>query len=761
MKRFPVFIIVLLSSFIKVFPCGFEPYGEELRYSLFLPEYFDYQDFENFYYNADQFGFYTEYENQYESNVYDWYQFTHKKVPVEDINNCLNHLKYSDIHEQSSNLFLQYLYNNKFLNVIEYIKTAKKCEDFNSFEVEDPWEKDVHLKLKYDTFIKELTQKLEHEKMTWLKRKYAFLTIRTAYYNENPKLIKELFNTYFTKSNKDYLYYWALYYTCFKKSNNELDLAKIMAFSKEKRNATYYHFHSSFRIQKALSKTKDSTEIALLYAYVSVQRLAPNLDYLIKIYENSNKLKILDFLLLREINKIEDWVFTPYYTNYYPITVSYNIRWKDYIDNRFSTNLLRERSEKERRYAQKLLDFVSSVDDTKIMNVPLWKAAEIELLFITRDYQTCLTKIGEFEKKYSHTKSKELIEKLKALCLISNQVPGKAIIKDQIKPIILKYINETPFVFALGRELEFLGNISDGMALISYQNSKTSTYYYFYEYYENNGFKSVFWRGNRQQKSGNLVYFHNYFDYLDFVYSVDDLQKIVTKIETPLTGDFYNKIYSTLVHDKNYLTDMLGTKYIRENRLYEALKIFESLGPQYWEDNYNSWERDRFSDGYYFDQNPFYDIKYTKSFIPHEEKYIVTKLSVIKHLIKYLEIANNPKNENQDYYYFLVANCYLGMSQYGHAWMMRRFNFTTSFMEYNDDSYIDEREYRNGELAQHFYHLAYLHAKTKPFKALCLRMEEYVIDPERKFKKLKKIFPEYYEDLSSCENLELYFKNRR
>jgi hypothetical protein len=82
-------------------------------------------------------------------------------------------------------------------------------------------------------------------------------------------------------------------------------------------------------------------------------------------------------------------------------------------------------------------------------------------------------------------------------------------------------------------------------------------------------------------------------------------------------------------------------------------------------------------------------------------------------------------------------------------------------MEYNDDSYIDEREYRNGELAQHFYHLAYLHAKTKPFKALCLRMEEYITDPERKFKKLKKIFPEYYEDLSSCENLELYFKNRR
>jgi hypothetical protein len=41
----------------------------------------------------------------------------------------------------SSNKFLQYLYKNKLNNVIQYLITAKKCEDVNSFEYDDPWER--------------------------------------------------------------------------------------------------------------------------------------------------------------------------------------------------------------------------------------------------------------------------------------------------------------------------------------------------------------------------------------------------------------------------------------------------------------------------------------------------------------------------------------------------------------------------------------------------------------------------------------------
>ncbi len=759
MKKYLVFTTLLLSSFSKVFSCGYSPYGEDVRYSLFLPEYFNYTDFTAFWYNASLFGFDYEYKNQYESNVNDWYNYVHKKVPIDDINECLNVYKLTDISRNFSNKFLKYLYANKLDNVIQYLIIAKKCEDVNNFEYDDPWERGETKRVDISPFLNKLQQIIEKEKSNYLKRKYAFITIRTAYYNGQQGLINALFQKHFAQGKKDYLYYWALYFNAFKNENASVDIANIMAYSPEKKYACYYYFHDQFNLQNALTNAKTKQEIANVYAYASVQRLEPNLDYLKEIYANSTKSRILDFLLLREINKMEDWIYTPYYTNYLPSLEFSTYWWNDNQGIVYSTEKLRERSEKDRLYARQVLDFVNAVDYSKIKDASLWKAAQIELLFMTRDFQTCLNKIDAFEKQYPNEKSISLIEKIKALCIISSQEVGKAIIKEEAKPIILKNLNDERFLFSIGRELEFRNNLPDAMALIAYGNNVNSLDYYS-SYYMN---KTVEWQGNRQKTSGNLKYFYEYFDYLDFVYSANELQIVINKLNSRMDDDFSKTIYSQLLKDKNHLTDLLGTKYIRENRLVLAERTFKSLGKKYWDDNYNSWERDNYDDYYTFDQNPFYDLKYTESFIPKREKFIVTKLSVTQHLIKYLKLANNPKTKNRDYYYFLVANCYLSMTQYGNSWMMRRFNSTSNFYDEDDDqSYIDEIEYRNGNLAQKYYHLAYETAKTDKFKALCLRMEDYAKENVMSgFKKLKTTYPDYFSDLSSCDNLEEYFKARR
>jgi len=755
MKKFLVFITVLLSS-NYVFSCGYSPYGEDVRYSLFLPEYFNYADFKAFWYNSESFGFDYEYQNQYESNVEDWYSFAKKQVPIDDINECLNTYKLTDISSSSSNKFLQYLYKNKLNNIIQYLITAKKCEDINNFNYEDPWERGEIRKVDVVPFLKKLQQLIEKEKSNYIKRKYAFLTIRVAYYSGDYNLVNSLFKKHFASGKKDYLYYWSLYFNAFKNNNASIDISNIMAYSPEKKYASYFYFNNQFKLESALVNSKTKQEISNVYAYASVQRLEPNLDYLKEIYTNSNKSRILDFLLLREINKIEDWVYTPYYTNYLPSIEFATYWWSESPETVYSTQKLRERSEKDRLYAQQVLDFVNSVDCSKIDNVSLWKAAQIQLLFITRDYETCLQKIDVFVKKYSNEKIVTQIEKIKALCIISNQEVGKAIIKEEVKPIILKYLNDERFLFSLGRELEFRNSLPDAMALIAFGNQKITNSYS--DYYSN----SVEWQGNRLKASGNLKYFYEYFDYLDFVYSANELQIVINKLNTTVEDDFIKIIYSQLLKDKNYLIDLLGTKYIRENRLMLAEKTFKLLSNDYWQENYNAWERDKYEDYYSFDENPFYDLKHTESFIPHNEKFVVTKLSVTQHLIKYLRYANNPKTNNRDYYYFLVANCYLSMTQYGNSWMMRRYTSTSDYNQGNNESYIDEIEYRNGNQAQKYYYLAYKNAKTDKFKALCLRMEDYSKDNiSSKFEKLKKSYPNYFNDLSSCDNLEEFFNSRR
>lgn len=752
MKKYLVFITLLLSNIYTVYCCGFYPYGEELRYSLFLPKYFSHVGFDAFNYHADLLSPELENSIDYSANVYDWFDYTHKKVSLEQIDECLHHLAFTDIHDKSTNQFVQYLYKHKLDAVIRYLIIAKKCEDFNKIDHDDEWERNSPSPLRNSIIMNELNQSITHEKSPYLKRKYAFLILRTAYYTGNLAKTTPIFKEYFEKGKKDYLYYWASFFNCFNKEAPSVDIANIMAYSPEKRYASYYYFHEQFNLKKALATTTAPSDIANLYAYASVQRLDPNLGYLKIIYQNASQSAILDFLLLREINKIEDWVYTPYYTNFSP-AVEFD-SGSDKSDDILSTAVLRARSEKDRLYAKQVLDFIQTIDYKKIKDPLVWKAAEIQLLFITKNYPTCLNKISDFEERYASEKVMEQIEKIKALCMICNQPTGAAVIKEEAKPIILKYLNDKRFTFSIGRELEYRNNLPDGLALMALNNNP-----HLYDYFDN----AMYWQGNRHVYSENLVFFYEYFDYLDFVYSAKALKVMVDKIN-PLTKDkFYLTIYAQLLHDKNYLLDLLGTKYIREEQLQEAERTFKQIGQQYWEENYNAWERDKFEDRYTFDQNPFYDLKHTEPFVSRVEKFEVTKLSVTSHLMKYLALANNPNTKDRDYYYFIVANCYFNMTQYGNSWMMRRFYTSSMRDEYINESYIDEMEYRSNCLAQKYYRLAYEHAKTAKFKALCLRMEDYAKEQtSNKYLKLREQYPQYYDELtSSCIFLETYFKARR
>ncbi|MCF6132012.1 hypothetical protein [Flavobacterium wongokense] len=764
MKKLTVSILLLLSS-INSFGCGYSPYGEDIRYCLFHPDYFNFNAYFPFYYNANQFGLYGYDSDEerttsfYESNILDWYNFAQKKVPLSEIEKFNYHLKLTDISAGCGNAFLDYLYKNKKSKALRYLMFSKKCEDFNTLQTEDVWErKRIDNSAKIEKFYDELFAAYKAESSDYLKRKYAFQCIRFCYYTNDATSINAIFEETFKGSKKDYLYYWSLYFTCFSSdADRDVKIANLFAYSPEKALAVYHYFHESFSLEKALAQAKTKSDVANCYAYASAQKTDRNLENLKIMYGNNANSRILDFLLLREINKIEDWIYTPYYSNYLPSIEETNYYWSG-TEDKITTEVLRQRSEKDRLYAQELLDFVNTVDFSKVNNRVLWKSAQIQLLFMTRKFDECLAKVDAFQKQHSNEKIFQEVEQIKALCLTANQPYGKAIVKDEVKPIYLKYNSNSRFVFALGRELEFLGNLPDGMAMISSIN-KDNQYYMYSE-----GSTGVEWQGNRLKTTDNLSYFYEYFDYLDFVYSANQMQVIVNKLNTDISDDFEKKLYHYLLSDKNYLTDLLGTKYLRENQLNKALVTFRSLSKKYWEENYNPWEHDRYKEELQFDQNPFYSFKYTEDFIPHKEKFIVTKLSVTEHLISYLKKANNPKTADRDYYYFLAANCFLNMDCSGNSWMMRRYQSSSSSYNegYYDVSYIDEKEYRTSQLAQHYYQLAFDQAKTPKFKALCLRMIDYAeFGYPDDFAKMKAAYPDYYSELSSCMNLDSYFNSRR
>ncbi len=761
MKNLLVFILLFLSSVCKITACGYTPYGEDVRYCLFSPKYFNFKEYSGFYYNNFLWGFDTMNDSfsdkiTYESNILDWYRYTKKKVSLEEIVAFNNQLKFTDIHPGNPNAFVQFLYKNHRNDVLKYFRYAKKCEDFNGYMGNNTWERSEDYKeASAAKFSAELYRAYQTEKNLMLKRKYAFQCIRLAYYHGDMATVNRVFHEAFAKAPKDYVYYWSLYFYCFghNAKGNYNDIAELFAYCPEKAFPSQFYFNSEFNLNTALSFAKTPEQIANLYAYASPRIITKNLDKLKIIYQNKPKFRTLDFLLLREINKLEDWIYTPYYTNYSP-----SIEQEDYYSeseaSKITTLTLRARSDKDRLYAQEVLHFVQQADMRKVDNPALWKAAEIQLLFMIQQYDLALAAIKTFERQYPHEKVSAEVAMMKALCLTARQPFGKAVIVNEVQEIIKLHSDNRRFIFALGRELEFKDNLLDGLALISHLNHVWSEI--------GSNADDVEWRGNRLLTSDNLDVFYNYFDYLDFVYAARDLQTIVNGLNRLSPEQKRNQIYQVLLHDKDYLTDLLGTKYIREEQLGRALLTFRSIRKSYWEENYNAWERGRFDEYLEFDSNPFYTLKYTPDFIPRKEKYFVNKLTITEHLIKYLRLANDVNCKDRDYYYFLIGNCYLNMTDMGNSWMMRRYSSYTSYDDtYLNESYIDNLEYRTRIKTTLYYELAYQNAKTDKFKALCLHMMDYAQKQSGgKTGRVIREYPQYFNELSNCIALSTYFNAR-
>jgi hypothetical protein len=776
MKKFLGFIALLASN--SFFACGFYPYGEELRFSFFNPDLMGYHAYSEFYYSANSFmpgEVYRDFDKT--PNELLWVKYCKNKVSYQSVQEVMMGMTLGDIQPNSKNEMLLYLYRNKDFEAINYLKFAKNCEFFNSW-MEDPWERNevqsspVRKKLLNQAI--QLSQKTKNET---LKFRYTFLAIRMAFYSQDVVKIRLLFDNVFkVKSSKDILFYWSLYFRALAEEDKALAnfyAAQVFVNAPEKRFAVSQYYNKEVPIEQVLTLAKTDEEKANIYLIAGILKHDKSLDYLKKVYEYRPKFDGLSFMLMREMNKIEDWVFTPYYSLFEP-SVETNSYWDEEVSV-FET--VQKRVESDRNYAGELLQFINNINLNSVENPVLWKTCKAHLLFMTKDYNNSITLLNELEKVKSSELITNQIQIIKALALTANQEYGKAILLDEVKPVILRNKNYQKFLFALGRELEFKGNTSDAALLYANLGKGYENYYENHDYYN-----SVYWKSVTNSPDNYSDFYTNYFDYINVMYTPGQVEALINNIikNRDREDEFSVFKYSVLKTELPLLYDLLGTKYIRQNKLTKAMKSFKKVDVKLWNEKYSNWERS--NNGWYyggdiFDQNPFYVIKYTPEFIPIKDTVRINKYTVTRQLIKYINKAENPKEKNKDYYYFLVGNCYYNMTHYGNAWMMRRYYWTGSG---NPTSIEDEREYHQCLSAKTYYLLALKNAKTDKFKALCLRMiarceanrlkhleadsweDNHQPLANKYYMELKEKYPNYYDELTSnCDAFGKYFSARR
>jgi hypothetical protein len=750
------------------------------------PENWGYDDMRLFYYSASYYysdgsywGEATDYTTPWsmaaQENI-NWYR---KKTGTPASDEEIYEVIYSDNinlkEKQPANKFLQTLHQKEYKNLLKYISFARSCNLLNNYNDNDPWEKNTAFisKLKLKKFNEAIKQaeKSEDEE---IKKRYSFLAIRLAYYGDQFAQIPDIYKKYFTNdANRNIIDYWALYFysECLPEDSYSACLsAQVFVNAPDKRRITWYPVikHSA---DSMLNFCKTPQEKAAIHLVKCVRNTGPALNEIKEYYKHTPDGAYFGFLVLREVNKLEDYILTPWYTAFSPAL------WHTRDTSDYHSHPITQRLTNDRKYANTLLQFLLQTDKSKVTDPGIIHAAEAHLMFLTRDYSGALNKL---ENIIPQEKNKERIEDLRRLQVlvdICSKLPATVELGKHYEIIAAENSQaQHRFLFALARELEMAGYTTDAALLYrkvnpDWYSKNPYDYQHFQNVYKSSSGKETLW----------LDFYDNYFFYLDAEYTTEQLDHLIEETGIYLQSD--DKLKQWLVqdieHDIDRLYDLAGTKYLREDKLEKALMQFNKINDTLWKSNNYPYK-------VYLNANPFYADFYSEHAPTVHDSIKYNKRTFIKTLLDYKTKAEDPENKDRDYFAFLTGTAYLNMTHHGNSWMMRRYYWS---VHQNRTGLQDDREYFGAVNAKKYFVLAHKTAANKKFAALALRMagrcekhfinfewlknqnpwdynwddyEDKLFKANSYYKKLEKEFPDDYSELmSNCLSFTEYFEARK
>ncbi len=784
MKNWLVFISVFVS--LKAFSCGgWYPEGESVRYSIFtgMPSF--YPSFRLFEYeNSSSYNDARDFNCQAheDENLRLWQDFFKGKIDVSSLNEAIYYLSYSQIREgKHPNKLVQLLRQPAYQDVKDYLLFAKNMSKYSTGTSLDPWEKEeVKLKRSINASISLSCAKARKAKRLELKKRYAHLAIRLAYYSNQLPKVKAIYKAFFEgQKTKSAIDYWAMHfrYNLDKISDETIiHRAEVFRYSNDKKLATYLNFKviPVKDVQHAISTSKNAKEKANILALTMVQKLDPALDNLKSLHQLDPQNPAFEFLVQREITKMEDWILTPYYTEFSPAIVAYSYEnyygeWNSSGD--YEQALMRGRRNFDQSYARRFAQFIDQIKSGNTTNLKLyalyahWLAGE---------------KINVSELRsisVSNETMKQFKERMYALATARDF--GNATLDDPLLQSILKREVENHsdrFVFSVARELEFRGNKIDAAYLFASLNKSLNYMDY------SDALPGAYWQIKKGKNASNYGYYEDYFFYMDDAYTLSEIRQVYQDLLRPTkeksSFDTWKK--SFLLQQKDRVADLIGTKFIRLNLFDKALVYFEQV-------NDTLWKSDEYPYKTFLNANPFYTTFYQEHQQSKADSIHFTKTTMVREFLRLRACYDRSKGDLKAKYAFYLGNFCFNLTQYGNSWMMRRYAWSNYFIATN---FPDQREYYQCDLAKSYYLKGYQNARNKGFKALCLRMagrcekyrinssgefnpayefgqsdvvyndnyEDWIFAQNAYYQKLKKEFPEQYDDLiSNCYSFKRYY----
>ncbi len=654
MKTFSIAFISLISSFLiniqTIKACWWGPEPESLRVWLFNPAVNGHNDLSPFYFNTDSWNAYHifDWNNIPEENIEEWHAYFNQQIDKEAIRELVYRISTTELLEikdgkTSTNALSIYLKKNKRNDVLEYLYFAKQVEDL--FRPVDEWTQQELDKKKALNFANEAKKKAEKAKDSMMKQRYAYLAVMLFRYAEKFQESIQLYNSVFgtiPANEASVMKYWSLSHIAYAqastdKKDSQLNFVRTFANCHAKKFWVTQNIENEY-IRNLLTELSGDD---LLFAnlYLAFRTPAKALPTLKEIGTQNANHPLFKSLLVREINKIEDWILTRKYTGGAPAIFYWSGE-----DGAAELNLKNDLA-----YTKEVAEFVEKlIADKKVTDVGFWQLVAAHLRFTEGNASKAMDLLNKAEKNLKTNEERTQFFYTRMMIRTIAEKKFDAEFEKLIWADMAEIVKDTT-------GLSTNRNFSNLM--LAFQQA-----------YQNRGFHdraALFMAYDLKQKERWETRWWDYstpFFYLDKYANRQQVENFANIANSKTKSPLEAFLLADFETDSNRLIDLMGTMELRNGNLADALKYYQKIPKNFWSENYDY--------TIYLDKNLFHNYKvYFRQDAPERNTDFFNKAILVQTLMSEIEFYKAEKDtKKKAERAFWLGNAYYNLSYFGKHW---------------------------------------------------------------------------------------------
>lgn len=488
------------------------------------------------------------------------------------------------------------------------------------------------------------------DKNSFLADRYAYQLLLIGYYEGDDEAMGRYFSRHF-KGKTGPLADWARFH--FASQWNEegryvVELANAFRVVPEKALAAYSRSGPMHDLAKYLSATRNDAERSNLYALAALKLKGQALELLRQAYNLDPTNPVLDLLVVREFNKVEDWLMTYRLTHLGPVMPSGG--WPAWDKNYEAKKAAMRKANygKDRAYLKQLRGFIHSyrsVTGPTHFNEVLQAQAAL----LDEDYDMALRLTSSLVNRGSSPIGTQ-VKVIRALSILQSAGLNQPQVKNELAGYLLALEQElgpaTP-EGAWTNEDNLRAGLNRAAAQAFAASRDTVSAYFLHN-------RSL----SLPLGDTWVTPYYDKIRFLDRPISPQVMKEVIQIVET---GDkstpWAALLQSSELPDVNALHDLAGTLALRRNDLGLALHHFAEVP--------NQWYRNNYEFNYYLTSSPLNDM-----WLGNPRRIEFPSKAIVVRQLMQLEKVRKVGGEAGAAACLTLGKAWYNMSHLGEAWMM-------------------------------------------------------------------------------------------